>query len=152
MDPPQPKSMAVRSGGAQARDDYFLELMRMGRIFKTEVPGQCYLAVLNAIPLLNDVDRRHGSYCQKCFKPLSARSEWWTYRRDLSEEAKKALLQLVPKAKDIHNEYMYCLCVACKVYYVQLGMTIIEVEHKEVEVPGQRASSSSSTTGGRPGT
>ena len=144
--------MEVRSGGGQARDDLYLELMRMGRIFKTEVPGQCYQAVLKAIPLLNDVDRRHGTYCQKCFRPLSAKSEWWTYRRDLSEEAKKALLQLVPKAKDIHNEYMYCLCVACKVYYVQLGMKIVDVEHKELGVTGQGASSSSSATGGRAGT
>ena len=150
MDPPQHKVMAVRSGGAQARDDYYVELMRMGRIFKTEVPGQCYLAVLNAIPLLNDVDRRHGSYCQKCFRPLSARSEWWTYRRDLSTEARRALMQLVPKAKDIHDEYMYCLCVACKVYYMQLGIAVVDVERKEET--GKGMSSSSPASHGRSGT
>ena len=76
----------------------------MGRIFLTEVPSQRCEAVLNAIPLLNDVQRRGGSYCQRCFRPLSPRSEWWTYRKDLSYEAKKAILNLVTKAKDIEEE------------------------------------------------
>ena len=109
--------------------------------------SQCYQAVLKAIPLLNDVDRRHGSYCQKCFPPLSARSEWWTYRRDLSAEAKRALINLVPKAKDACDEYMYCLCVACRVYYMQLGMEVVDVERKEA---GDKEASSSSR--GRSGT
>ena len=150
MDPPQRAAMEVRSGGAQARDEFYVELLRMGRIFKTEVPGQCYQAVLKAIPLLNDVDRRHGSHCQKCFRPLTARSKWWTYRRDLSAEAKRALIHLVPKAKDVCDEYMYCLCVACKVYYVQLGMEVVEVEPKGTVSGGGTSSASSSSR--QPGT
>ena len=102
--------------------------MRMGRIFKPEVPGQHYEAVLNDIPLLNDMKRRCGSYCQKCFRPLTPRSEWWTYRKDLSVEAQRAILHLVPKAKDAEEEYMYCFCADCKRYYMQVGIGVLEVD------------------------
>ena len=59
---------------------------------------------------------------------LIAHEEWWTYRKDLSTEAKKSILPLVPKAKDVHEKYTYCLCAGCKRYYMKMGDAVVSVE------------------------